>query len=604
VSKDTRPPRNATPRTRKSRKSAPVPNRPAAAEAVTATDLFRETTPADALLLETSRSHWQYGQWEKLAAIDIATLSAHPDRAKLALLAAAGQLQAGAPGAARQALRQARDWGANRGLTARVLAAGLHNTLGRISVLLDDAAGAAGHFRASIALVEPGADAELLGRTRQLRETARLGLTREAAAAMQAELDGLAAASATPAEIMAQLAVLQEALATLDQVRLAAPGTPPATEGSQAGGPADAERLAEQFLASRKGMVVRLGPILDRLLQLPKLPSVQAAGSPDIVAMIERLDAILADPVRAPEAIDAASAALSPRDGALFLMIAAAHRAETKDRMLALDLMADAEDMLPPDAGAQGLLTIGAEIYTRLSLPQMALSLLARDMLQGPGALAPGLRMQLDKAIRGSADKGDAEHGHVVLMEWLTSHPPVPGKRLMVEIGTTRERVPGQGSTEKLARFCSERGFDFVTVDMDPRNAARAQRLFGRLGLPFRAVAAKGEDWLAAFEGTVDYIFLDAYDYDHGKHSETRQVRYETFLGSRIDEEACHKMHLDCAHVLVDKLALDGLICFDDTWTDAEGRWTAKGTTAMPFLLANGFHVLEARNRAALLARD
>lgn len=45
------------------------------------------------------------------------------------------------------------------------------------------------------------------------------------------------------------------------------------------------------------------------------------------------------------------------------------------------------------------------------------------------------------------------------------------------------------------------------------------------------------------------------------------------------------------------------LLCIDDTWIDEEGRWTAKGTTAMPYLLENGFEVIEARDHAALLRR-
>ena len=40
----------------------------------------------------------------------------------------------------------------------------------------------------------------------------------------------------------------------------------------------------------------------------------------------------------------------------------------------------------------------------------------------------------------------------------------------------------------------------------------------------------------------------------------------------------------------------------DDTWLENDA-WAAKGTLAVPYLLANGFEVLEARNRAAVLAR-
>ena len=350
-------------------------------------------------------------------------------------------------------------------------------------------------------------------------------------------------------------------------------------------------------------LAARLGATLDRLLALEARPGPGPAVPPDIAALIARLDACLADPLSAPEALDAAAADLPRRDAALFLTAAAAHRAETGDALLALDLMADAEDALPPDAAAQGLLVLGAEVYLRLHRPSMALALLARDAFQGPLALAPAARERLLEAIFGAERSGAGEHGHAVLIDRLSAHPPARGPRLMVEVGTTRERVPGQGSTEKLARFCAERALDFVTVDMDPRNAARAQRTFRRLGLPFRAVAAKGEDWLAAHDGRIDYVFLDAYDFDHGGHSAQRQSRYEAFLGDRIDDTQCHRMHLDCARALADKLAPDGLICLDDAWTDEQGRWTAKGATAVPFLLRNGFKVIEARNRSALLAR-
>jgi len=61
-------------------------------------------------------------------------------------------------------------------------------------------------------------------------------------------------------------------------------------------------------------------------------------------------------------------------------------------------------------------------------------------------------------------------------------------------------------------------------------------------------------------------------------------------------------MHLECAQSLVQKLAYDGVICFDDTWM-IEGKWTAKGTTAMPFLIESNFEVIEAKNRSALLRR-
>jgi len=199
------------------------------------------------------------------------------------------------------------------------------------------------------------------------------------------------------------------------------------------------------------------------------------------------------------------------------------------------------------------------------------------------------------------------EHGHDLLLDWLKAHLPGMSKtsppRVLIEIGSTREDVPGQGSTAKVASFCKAAGLHFITVDMDPRNTQMAARLFSEMNVAFEAVTMKGEDYLRAYHGRMDFVFLDAYDFDHGKHSEWRQSRYERFLGARIDEQQCHRMHLDCAESALGKLSPDGAVCVDDTWLDAEGRWTAKGTLAMPFLLENGFSVADARNRAALLVR-
>lgn len=200
-------------------------------------------------------------------------------------------------------------------------------------------------------------------------------------------------------------------------------------------------------------------------------------------------------------------------------------------------------------------------------------------------------------------------HGHDLLISAMKKHlgaikAKAPDRKLvLLEVGTTREEVPSQGSTRKLAEYCKANEVEFITVDMDPHNSEMARKTFEAISSTgFQAITSKGEDYLRHYSGALDIVFLDAYDFDHGKHSELRQSRYEKFLGSRIDELECHQMHLDCAQSVAKKLSPYGLVCFDDTWLE-DGKWTAKGTLGMPFLLANGFEVVEARNNAALLRR-
>lgn len=58
-------------------------------------ELFDESganhVPYDEPLLERARTRWQFGDWNSLGQLDRNTLQHHPNRTKLALLAAAGR---------------------------------------------------------------------------------------------------------------------------------------------------------------------------------------------------------------------------------------------------------------------------------------------------------------------------------------------------------------------------------------------------------------------------------------------------------------------------------------------------------------------------------
>src|SRR3546814_385555 len=111
-------------------------------------------------------------------------------------------------------------------------------------------------------------------------------------------------------------------------------------------------------------------------------------------------------------------------------------------------------------------------------------------------------------------------HGHEVLLTYLRSHVEQIGSRpdgrkpVLIEIGSTRENVAGQGSTRIIADFCQSSNIDFITVDMDPHNTAAAGAMFKKLGVGFQAVNDKGEDFLRAYADDMDFVFLDAYDFD------------------------------------------------------------------------------------------
>jgi len=138
--------------------------------------------PSDAVmafdehLLERARTQWQFGDWQSLAGIHRDTVQHHPDKAKLSLLAAAGRLQIGQIDDATEYLRLARDWGVSKRLLARILAAGVHNSLGRASAVANQLERISGHFYKSVSVGAPGVDAKLLASARAGEQFNQLGV--------------------------------------------------------------------------------------------------------------------------------------------------------------------------------------------------------------------------------------------------------------------------------------------------------------------------------------------------------------------------------------------------------------------------------------------
>lgn len=137
--------------------------------------------PYDENLLERSRTQWQLGDWSNLAQLDPDTLHHHPDRAKLALLAAAGHLQNSCHQTAKQFIRLAQDWGCSKKLISEVLVSGVYNGLGRAALILGQNQRALTHFKTSAATANQRVDTALWGETIALREGLRLGLLPQAA---------------------------------------------------------------------------------------------------------------------------------------------------------------------------------------------------------------------------------------------------------------------------------------------------------------------------------------------------------------------------------------------------------------------------------------
>ena len=91
-------------------------------------------------------------------------------------------------------------------------------------------------------------------------------------------------------------------------------------------------------------------------------------------------------------------------------------------------------------------------------------------------------------------------------------------------------------------------------------------------------------EFLRSFEGKIDFLFLDSYDY----------------CGDEKNMRLCHYHSLNEVMVSWDKLNDQCFILFDDVF---DSDWSGKGKLSIPFLLDKGFELVYHIDNQALLKR-
>lgn len=119
-------------------------------------------------LLSRARMQWQFGDWRSLLGLDLLTIEHHPARAELALLSGCAALQVGQRDAAERFLAAAESWGCHPELMARLLLAGVANSLGRYHALKGNSETSEAYFLEAASSL--GGDPLLAARARQQRE--------------------------------------------------------------------------------------------------------------------------------------------------------------------------------------------------------------------------------------------------------------------------------------------------------------------------------------------------------------------------------------------------------------------------------------------------
>jgi FkbM family methyltransferase len=119
-------------------------------------------------LLSRARMQWQFGEWPSLLTLDLLAIEHHPARAELALLSGCAALQTGRPEVAQRYLTAAETWDCHPALMARLLLAGVANSLARYHALKGNSATSETYFLEAASAL--GGDPRLAARARQQQE--------------------------------------------------------------------------------------------------------------------------------------------------------------------------------------------------------------------------------------------------------------------------------------------------------------------------------------------------------------------------------------------------------------------------------------------------
>lgn len=181
----------------------------------------------------------------------------------------------------------------------------------------------------------------------------------------------------------------------------------------------------------------------------------------------------------------------------------------------------------------------------------------------------------------------------------------------VLEIGSDRNA----GSTYHIAKLANEFGLNFITIDIDIRASARAEKILKKINKEYQAINDYGENFLKKFSYPLRLVYLDAFDIPGPWHTNEVIESYRD-RNIKLTLENCHKMHYDCAVSICSNMPVGGFVCFDDVnpVDDVNNlifekvspdykKWSGKGATAIPFLIENGFEVIDNKRACALLRR-
>lgn len=170
--------------------------------------------------------------------------------------------------------------------------------------------------------------------------------------------------------------------------------------------------------------------------------------------------------------------------------------------------------------------------------------------------------------------------GFTRVMELLDAkHDPA-----IVEVGTTRRIgnwVADGYSTPLFAWYVARYGGTLHSVDIEPEAARLCEGIIKDYGIPMdktRLVTADGIAFLDSFDGLIDFLYLDGWDYSLFDTEEAFDERL-----------ASEQAHLECFLAAEPHLAKGAVVLIDDVLETRS--WLGKGRRLIPYLMARKYHM-------------
>jgi cephalosporin hydroxylase len=175
---------------------------------------------------------------------------------------------------------------------------------------------------------------------------------------------------------------------------------------------------------------------------------------------------------------------------------------------------------------------------------------------------------------------------------------------VIVEIGSDRF----EGSSYYFADLANQCGMKFITVDLDAGAVGRARREIPAEWLPnCEFVCAEAVQWTKnTTHKNIKVLYLDNFDWDWSTNRQSEMIEqqrqwYNT-RGITMSNLASQTSHITQMVNLLPHMSAQCVVCVDDTY-EYNGVFIGKGGAVVPYLLGQGFDLVEASDYGVILGR-